>query len=1104
MRKSGLLGSSALRSAAILGFAFAAASPAFAQTAPGEQDPPETLNSETELESGQDADAQGEQSIVVTGSRIRRPNLESAVPITSVTIGELSNRGEVSLGDALNDLPALRNTFSQANSTTSIGTSGLSLLDLRGLGTTRTLTLVNGRRVVSSTPGSFAVDVNNVPIELIERVDLVTGGNSAVYGSDAVAGVVNFVLRKDFDGLRVRGQSGISTYGDRSNQYVSAVYGRNFLDGRLNITIHGEYSDSDEVFYSDRPYLGAYTGPSGFITSEPTNVPNRNFNGVPNTNFFDNQGGTRPGIRFGNVSTGGYVSNQCSTLRPDQIATLTPAQLATYNSPAQVARRAAACTGFQAPAPLGQPAGNGTFLGRNYAFLPDGTLAPDIPTTDFRPNSGGVLGGLSATGLEDAMLLPGLERIGGTLLVNAELTPAFQPFLEASFTRINATQQSTQPTNISGSIVSPTFRIDNPFLSAQARQQLQILNPGATTFNLIRFNNDFGTRAERHERETMRVVAGLRGSLSERGNLNYEIALNFGRTDTYYETGGNFDVAKYNKAIDPVRNASGQIVCRVNADASTTNDDPACVPLNVFGFGAPSQAALDYVIYTSKRNQRAEQQNAVAFISGDSTGIFELPGGPIGFALGGEYRKEKARSVYDALTAAGGTFLNQFPPFTPPNSIYKEAFGELRLPLLKDLPFAEELTVEGAARYSHNNYSGGVWAYNASVIYSPVRDLRFRAGYGRSVRQPTLTNLFAAQTETFANNFTDPCDQPSAFGGNASNNITANPNRAKNCAAAGIPTTITYQDDNGVTLTLPFSNIPGGGIAGRQSGNPDLIPEKGTSITIGGVFQPRFLPGFSMSVDYFDIEVDNVIGSLAGQTVINRCYDDPGGIDNPFCKAVFRRTSADPLQNGAFLGQATRRFQGRNDVPIGRSGTGISFFQSPFNFAKLQRRGIDFEAAYRTRLGGDTTLNLRLLGTHSLRNQDYTFITDPERATNLRGVLGDPIWTGSLNANLDLGMFDLTYAALFIGRQTILSYETQFSFQGRPATNPDARPFTHYPDIVYHSLRFNFEPTKQFGFYVGVDNVLNQRPPFDLTGLEEGNPYPNMGRYFYAGASAKF
>jgi outer membrane receptor protein involved in Fe transport len=1108
-------------SGSALALAFSLASPAFAQPAqptqrtPGQNQPPsptqpadapEELDTEVELESGQATDANdNDQSIIVTGSRIRRPGLESVVPVTSVNTQELTQRGEVSLGDALNDLPALRSTFSQANSTTSIGTAGLSLLDLRGLGTVRTLVLVNGRRHVTAQPGNYNVDVNTIPVDLLERVDVVTGGNSAIYGSDAVAGVVNFVLRRDFEGIRIRGQSGISTYGDRSNQFVSAIVGRNFFDNRLNIALHAEYSNSEEVFFSDRRYLGAYTGPSGFITSEPTNAVNRNFNGIPNTVFFDNRGGTRAGSMFGNISLGGYVAPGCTLLRPDQIAALTPAQRATYDSPTQVARRAAACTGAQGPAPIGQPAGNGAFISRNYAFDESGNLLADIPDTDNRTIGGGVFGGRSATGLEDAMLLPGLERMTGNLLINAEISPALQPFLEAKFVRVNATQQNTQPTFIQSTLPG-TFAIDNPFLTAQARAQLQTLFPGQTTFSILRFNNDFGNRAEQHRRDTYRVVAGIRGDLSQTGNLRYELALNYGRTETYYETGGNVHLQRFRNAVNAVRPTTGpnagQIVCGINADATTANDDPACVPLNVFGFGAPSQASLNYIRHTSVRNEWAEQINAVGFVSGDSTGIFELPGGPVGFAVGAEYRREDAASVYDLTTQRGETFLNAFQPFQPPALEIRDVFGELRLPLLRDLPFIREFTLEGAARYSDYSTFGGVWAYNVGAFYSPVQGVRFRAGYARSVRAPNLSNLFAAATQTFQNAFTDPCDQPG--GTNASNNIAADPNRAKNCAAAGVPTTITYTDANGVTRTEPFRNNPGSGIVGINSGNPDLVPEVGRSFTVGAILQPPFLPGFSLTIDYYNITVENVISGLTGQAIINRCYDDPTGLNNEFCAAINRRTSAtDPFLNGTFAGQSSRRLPGiTQDIPL--PVTGNSFINQPYNFAALEREGVDFDMAYRTRLGANTTLNLRGIVSYLIRSENYTYLTQPNRSDRIHGTFGDPQWAATFNANLDMGEIDLTYSANFVGRQTILSYETQFTHQGRGPTNPDARPFTHYPDIVYHNFRIGFEPGERFSFYTGVDNVLNQLPPFDLTGIEGGSPFSPVGRYFYAGAQVRF
>jgi outer membrane receptor protein involved in Fe transport len=1035
------------------------------------------LAGEVALESGQPAAADTDGAIYVTGTRIRRPNLDSAVPITSVGAEQLTNRGEVSLGDALNDLPSLRSTFSQANSTTSIGTAGLSLLDLRGLGTTRTLVLVNGRRHVTAVPGSLSVDVNTIPVDLLERVDVVTGGNSAVYGSEAIAGVVNFVLRRDFEGIRVRGQGGVSTYGDRGNYFVSAIAGRNFFGDRLNVAIHGEYSFANEVFFSDRPYLGALTGPGGFYTTQITNAPNRNFDGIPNTQFYDIQGGTIPGIRFGNISLGGYVAPGCA-------ASATPT------------RRALTCTGATTP--------TGGLIGRNYVFLPDGSLAPDIPFFDNRAIGGGVFGGLSATGLEDAMLLPGNERIVGNLLINGDISPAIQPFLEAKFVRVIATQQSTQPTFTSGRL-SSTVSINNPFLSTQARGLLvQMLAPGATTFNMLRFNNDLGTRAEVHERDTWRIVGGVRGDISTSApNLRYEIAANWGRTENYYETGGNVIVNRFNNAANAVRNSSGQIVCAINADTSTTNDDPACAPINLFGFQAPSQAARDYVLYTSNRRQTAEQLNFIGFVSGDSAGLFELPGGPIGVALGAEYRRETASSVYDPVTARGDTFLNAAPDFRPPAQSVTEVFGELRIPLLGDMPFFEELTFEGAARYSDfNTAARGVWSYNAQVLWSPVRGVRFRGGYARAVRTPTLSNLFSPGLQTFANGLTDPCDQP-GVGTNANNNVSANPARAANCLAAGVPTTVTYVDSSGATVTRPWHNVAGSGVAGVNSGNPNLRPETSDSLTVGAVFTPSFVPGLSITVDYYNIEVNDVILGLSGQGILNRCYDDPTGIDNEFCRVIFRRTTSDPLDNATFLGQTTRRLDGRPQDNLAVAGNGISFINAPFNFAALKREGVDVDIAYRHRFG-DTVLSVRGIATYVMRNENFIYLTQPERSDRIHGTLGDPRWAANFQANLDFGIVDIGYTANYIGRQSILAWENQFTHQGRGPTNPDARPVRYYPDAIFHAVRVNFEPAEDFSFYVGVDNVLNTRPPFDLTGLEDGNGYSPLGRYFYAGARVRF
>ncbi len=1051
------------------------------------------------------ADETGEadsgNTIVVTGSRIARPNDEATVPITSVGPAELVQRGDVSLGDQLNQLPSLRTTFSQANSTAFIGTAGLNQLDLRGQGPSRTLVLVNGRRHVSAVPGQYIVDVNTIPSDLLERVDIVTGGNSAIYGSDAIAGVVNFVLKRDFEGFRMRGQGGVSKYGDRGNYSVSALLGKNFLDGRLNVALHGEYAKAEALFYKDRDYLGAINangrgGVPGFITSQITNAPNRNFDGIPNTSFVDGN----PGIVFGNVSLGGYILPNCPAASGSNAATV-----------------ALVCTGQLTP--------TGGRIAYGFAFQPDGTLLRDDPSrglVDNRSIGGGVLGGLSATGVEDAMLLPGLERFNVNLLMSGDFSPSFRPYIEAKYVHVTATQQSTQPTFLSGSPLTNRFRLDNPFLSAQARASIATIlgtNANDATFSMVRFNNDLGTRAEDHVRKTYRIVVGAEGDISEKGNLRYEVAFNYGRTENYYQTAykgrpGNVLLANMNNALNAVRNSAGQIVCGINADASTTNDDAACVPFNPFGENAASQAAKNYVTYVSERNQWAEQINASAYLSGNSEGLFELPGGPLGFAIGAEYRREDAYSAFDVPTATGLTFLNGGAPFDPPSVTIKEFFGELRVPLLKDMPFAEELSLEGAARYSdYGGNTGGVWAWNAGAIWSPVEGVRVRGSYARSVRAPNLSNLFATPADTFsAAGWSDPCDQAGAPNNNTTNNITSNQNRARNCAAAGIPTTLTYVDGSGNTVTVPWYNQGGSSLLGTTQGNPELESEVGKSWTVGAVFQPDFVPGLTVSIDYYNITVDNIIASLAGQNVINQCYDDPGGIDNQYCAAIFRRAATgNPITDFAFAGQNARRLQNRTEDSFARSGT--SFLQQPFNFVSQKTSGIDLDVAYNTQLTDDLRLNLRTLVSWVEKREQFTSVTVPTQSTRILSTLGDPVWQGALTATLDAKTWDFTYNARYVGKQMLLgvTYETIREWQGRQPTNPDIRPFDYYEPVVYHNIRLGLKANKDTRFYMGVDNLTNELPPYDLTGTENpsatgqsGAVYPNTGRFFYAGIEFNF
>jgi outer membrane receptor protein involved in Fe transport len=1080
MTKFRLLGATAIASAAFAGLACALAAPAHAQD---RQDPetvtqadaPEVLQGEAELESGRDATT--DEELIVTGTRIRSPNLVSTVPITSLGVQELTDTGNVSLGDELNKLPAMSTTFSQSNSTGFIGTSGLNLLDLRGLGTVRTLVLVNGRRHITAFPGiTQRVDVNTIPVDLVDRIDIVTGGNSAIYGSDAVAGVVNFIMKRDFEGIKVRGQGGISDEGDRGSYFASLTAGKNFADGRGNVALALEWAFSDDLYYADRDNLyGAFSGRRQFNQIETTLGEPAAGDGIPDRAFLIN-------VRNGNVSEGGAYASAC----PAAVPATDPGFAAVQ------ARRALNCTGTRAD--------SGAELGHVFMFDESGILRPNSCIQDLRPlGSANCVGGQGSTLRQSGQLIPQLERKGANLLAHYEFAEALRVFFEGKFVRINANQEG-QPTSIAN--LQGAYSINNPFLTAQARDVLvRSLAPGAATFNIQRFNVDFGGRGELLQRDTYRIVTGIDGAFN--GDWHYELSFNYGEFDSRLDAVNRIILARFRNAANAVRTASGQIVCAINADANAANDDPACVPINVFGHRMPSAAALDYVRADMYRDEKAQQYNAVGFVSGDLSQLFELPGGPIGFALGAEWRRDTTYAAWDPQTTAGLTDANVIPIFDPPTLETKEAFAELRVPLLADLPFFQELTVEAAGRISDYSRGAGatgtVYSYNVGGIWSPMRDLRIRAGYARSIRAPTQLDLFRQPGQTFLNGLIDPCGQ------NNINNGTAQ--RAANCAAAGVPTSEVVNGQ-----TIPWTNVPASGIRGLNGSNPNLFEEKGTSITIGAVLQPRFLPGFSLTIDYYDITVDNVIATLGGQAIIDLCYDSTTGLDNQYCRAVFRRP------DGTFRGQSNRAVGG-STVQYDVGPNDDSFLAGPFNFATLEASGIDADAAYRTRLGANTTVNLRAILSWVKDRNNFTNVTDPTFRDRTKSELGSPEWQGSFDAKLDFGTIDFGYNLRWIGKQTVDLYENLYSIDGRPAQDADAYPLGQRwtPNIFYHNVRMGIEPRQGFRFYAGVDNLFDRAPPYGFDGTcgTGGNLacsvngigtaiFENVGRFFYAGAEVKF
>ncbi|GAO38873.1 putative TonB-dependent receptor [Sphingomonas changbaiensis NBRC 104936] len=992
-------------------------SAAFAQTATPEAAAP-LVTADASADMGAD--------IVVTGSRISRPTLDSPIPVTTVTATDLTRSGQVAVGDVLNDLPSLRSTYSQANSTQYIGTSGLNLLDLRGLGTTRTLVLVNGRRHITSSPGDFLVDTNTIPTDLIERVDVVTGGSSAVYGSDAMAGVVNFVLKRDFDGFTANAQAGITSHGDRPTYRLSTTWGKNFADGRGNVAVSLEYNQSDLLTYADRPGLtGAYAGRRQFqLVDSP-----KNDNTIPDRTFLT-------GVHsFGYDNGGNFIAYNGSSVLKCGAGGI-----------------AAACRDNGAP--------------RVFGFHPDGTLYEYNYGTDFRPaGSGNNQGGDGATLNDTGTLYPRLKRYVANVLGHFDVSDAFKPFIEAKFVRVESFNQGAptfgqggpqgsgaDPDTYLGS-GTPIF-FDNAFLNPAAAATIQSLLPAGSTFFRVNRNNvDFGTRDEFDQRDTFRIVGGVEGNFND--DWKYDVSVNYGRFWSRSNFYNNRYESRFLNAVDAVRNADGQIVCRINQTSVT---DPSCVPLNIFGNGAPSQAALNYINTTSHGRGRASELDVVANLVGDSSQLFELPGGPVRFAIGGEYRRETASYVYDDSVKGGDTFFNAIPDFRPPSFAVKEAYGELELPILRDLPFAQELTLNGAGRVAdYKGSTGTVFAWNAGGIYSPIRDVKFRVNYSRSVRAPTLTDLYNSPSQNF-DLLDDPCDVNFIDKGKST--------RAANCAAAGVPA--GFVNDVARASSTEF----------LSGGNPNLTAEKSRSWTYGVIVQPSFIPGLAITADYYDIRINNVINAVDAQTILDACYDAPT-LDNQFCKLINPRQA-----NGYFARPA--------------------LLQSTVNFSALQAKGIDLDIAYNHSFDADNKLALRFVGNWVRNRTDYPYLDAPTQPERVKGELGDPVYQFNLSADYTHKNLTVGYQLRYIGKQSITDWEAQHDTNGVPALNPYYADRVYYPAVVYHNIRASLDVDKRFTFYGGVDNLTNKQPPLGLLGNGDDAIYDNVGRFMYVGATVKF
>jgi len=980
------------------------------------------------------ADTAADGEIIVTGSRIARPEIEFSNPVTTYSAQTIERRGTTDLTELLSQSAALTGSLTNGANAGSnsqnygdasgAGNVGTSVLNLRNLGSQRTLVLIDGRRQVNAYSGQNSVDINTIPVDLIEGVDILTGGVSAIYGADGVTGVVNFRLKHNFEGLLVHGQSGVSSRGDAANRFASVVAGHNFADGRGNITLAYEYNASDRLNQHARDYLGDPKANLQLLRNvdNPTLADGTNNLKLPYDKIYSN-------VSWSDSAPNGAVD----------IGVLDPES---------------GTTSFQF-----QPNFDGD--GRPYdrgSQIP-GSGGRAYNSTSNTPTAG-YFGDIE----------PQIKRHNVNLLTHYDFSPAFKLFAEGKYVHIDAFTL-VQPSFDFFTVLAP----DNYYLQQRFGSAAPI---GAL---VSRDNFDLGVNTQHAVRETYRGVIGASGTLTEgerSGNLKYEVSYVYGRANSVVTSGNSRLTDRYYAALDAVADpVTGQPTCRINLPGQTIIDPNnyagmlkitgvpvsgtplsfkpgQCSPITILGYGNSSAAGRNFVFVNDVTRAYSEQHVVSGSVSGDLGFLFRLPGGPVRFALGAEYRKEKTASTPSAF-AQGGYFDggNQTQPSGGEFDV-KEGYGEVNIPLLSHLRFAEDLSFGGAARYSNYSTVGSTTTWKVDGTYSPIRDITFRGTLSRAVRAPNITELFSPLqgVQTFLN---DPCDPTFLPEGTQY--------RAANCKA-----TLTALGLSSAQIaafspaTDPKQSTSQPGLSG---GNPKLQAEIAKTWTAGIKLQPSFIAGLAITADWYDIKLENAINTPDVNEVFKLCVDQPA-LANVFCNSFTRSPT---------------------------SGFINSYRTQTLNVAAFTTSGLEVTANYVLRMSPALgSLNFRLSGGYL---NDLTFIaTVGGVPIQQKNRTYRPDYSGNLDVTWLHGPLTVNYGLVWQGKT---ERYTQIEQKAHP--NYDPR-YVMYKERWEHELQISYDIESRYQLYGGVTNLFDQQPDI-AAGF--GYPVSAVGRSLYAGFRVK-
>lgn len=976
------------------------------------------------------------QELVITGSRIPSTNISSVQPIQIITSRSLDQHGYTNIADALNQLPGSGVGITPNGDQSTFGT-GRNYINLFNLGSNRTLTLVNGRRFVGANGASLftgaspggQVDLNTIPTAFIDRIDVVQATGASVYGSDAISGVINIILKDKFEGVEADAQYGNSSRHDYPDYRVRLSVGHDFFDGRLNLAMNFEWNKTAALDYTQRPWSAAqYT-----FASNPLNTSSSD--GIPANIVITPR--TIPELTAGGLI---YKSNSISL-----------SQLVTIADPAHPGQTV-------------------------KAQLTSGSLlAPYDPGTFYQASVAAGGQGLSLAPLTS--LETPIDRKLVTLLGRWEITPHIRLHGQAFFTGYDSTEPTNQPIynsglfgGISGNLA---FNINNPFLPAATVAALQAASPGQQTFYLARASTDLvGRNAVVSQTRSYDLALNLEGDFRAMDrNFRWNVAVSQGRTWGFFDQ-PSINQTKFALAFDAVTDpATGKAACNflVNpppppaanasaavkaAYAANVAAAPGCQPLNLFGYGASSQAALDYIAADFREDMVVLQRDVEANFGGEA---LKLPAGPWSFNVGAEYRWEQSKFLPNdnALNGVGRSvaIAKVVGGFDT-----KEVYVETRLPVFGgsfSLPYGfRSGELNASYRWVDNSLTGKdiAWTYGGSLeVYKGVS---LRASRSQTFRAPAITELFLPTSSVFST-ATDPCDKA---------NITTGINpavRTANCQAAfqalGLPA--NYQ------LT---SNVQVATVQGTTGGNAQLKNEIGHSWTYGIVLSPKFIPNLTVSADYVHIDLTGAISSFTLTQILQTCYDGPA--------------------NGPACSRFTRDSQGQ-----------ITGFQSGFvNAGYTKFAGVSVVINYETDVNqipllkqvgdaGHLGATLRMFQTRRLQTSVLGTGAD---LSDTEGTIGIPRWNDQLDVRYSVGKFHGSWTMHYLSS----------SLYGRTNTIENRFPLS-VGNYYTHDFNVSYDITPNVQARAGIDNVTDSAPPYPTV---SPGVYDEIGRFGFVGLKVRY